>query len=126
MRGTRPRRGADDERLRHQRVRSRLRRLDGPKREHQRSACVLDVLQSRRSRSHPSLTESVQGTASTRRFDYDDAGRLTTVRDENDAVLASYAYDDNGNRSRVTRGGSTTLASCLGGGVANPLDQLCL
>jgi RHS repeat-associated protein len=73
-----------------------------------------------------SLTESVQGTASTRRFEYDDAGRLTTVRDENDAVLASYAYDDNGNRSRVTRGGSTTLASCLGGGVANQLDQLCL
>ncbi|HEY6830122.1 MAG TPA: hypothetical protein VI259_24880, partial [Gemmatimonadaceae bacterium] len=45
--------------------------------------------------------ESVQGTATTRSFVYDSAGRLDQVR-QNGVLVADYDYDINGNRSRLT------------------------
>ncbi|WP_157376683.1 RHS repeat-associated core domain-containing protein [Anaeromyxobacter sp. K] len=42
-------------------------------------------------------SETIQGTTATWVYGYDDAGRLTTVRRDGRQV-ASYGYDDNGNR----------------------------
>ncbi len=46
-------------------------------------------------------TETVYGTAITYDYTYDTTGRLTNVT-KNTANLATYAYDDNGNRSSYT------------------------
>lgn len=43
------------------------------------------------------LTETIEGQAETRNYHYDAAGRLDEVR-RNGTVIATYSYDDNGNR----------------------------
>lgn len=51
-------------------------------------------------------TETVQGVTTSYEYGYDDAGRLETVRRDGQQV-ASYLYDENGNRlSETTAGGS--------------------
>lgn len=46
--------------------------------------------------------DTAEGVSSDRTFDYDDAGRLVEVRETGSGtVLATYAYDANGNRTRV-------------------------
>ena len=42
--------------------------------------------------------ETIGGLYATYRYAYDLAGQLTEVRDENDVILSSYTYDENGNR----------------------------
>jgi YD repeat-containing protein len=57
-----------------------------------------------------SLTETVGGSPSTAAFTYDSAGRLATVT--RDGVLtATYEYDLNGNRSRLTTPGGVMTGS---------------
>jgi RHS repeat-associated protein len=52
-------------------------------------------------------TETVEGTSTTYAYSYDDEGRLEEVKQDGE-VVASYAYDENGNRlSRTTSGGTT-------------------
>jgi YD repeat-containing protein len=46
-------------------------------------------------------TETVEGSTRVQRFEYDDGGRLTSVRDGLDAPVADYGYDLNGNRTSV-------------------------
>ncbi len=47
------------------------------------------------------LTETVQGSTTTRAFTYDSAGRLATVT-ENSVLVRTYGYDLNGNRLSLT------------------------
>jgi RHS repeat-associated protein len=52
-------------------------------------------------------TETVEGTSTIYSYSYDDEGRLKEVRQDGE-VVASYAYDENGNRlSRTTSSGTT-------------------
>jgi YD repeat-containing protein len=46
-------------------------------------------------------TETVEGSTRVQRFEYDDGGRLTSVRDGLDAPVADDGYDLNGNRTSV-------------------------
>jgi RHS repeat-associated protein len=56
------------------------------------------------------MVESVEGGAAvTRKYVYDDAGRLHQVKDAADQVIAQYEYDSNGNRT----GGFTAAGSIL-------------
>jgi RHS repeat-associated protein len=48
------------------------------------------------------LTETTGGTTTTKAYTYDNAGRLSEVR-ENGSLTAVYEYDANGNRARATR-----------------------
>ena len=45
--------------------------------------------------------ETVDGASRVQRFEYDDGGRLVSVRDELDAPVADYGYDLNGNRTHA-------------------------
>lgn len=54
--------------------------------------------------------ETIGGVTATYAYAYDDAGRLSEVR-QNGSVAASYTYDANGNRLSVTTPGGTTNAT---------------
>lgn len=56
------------------------------------------------------LTETVDGSTTTREFEYDERHRLTEVR-EDDQTIERYEYDGNGNRTTVERGGETISPS---------------
>ncbi len=56
------------------------------------------------------LTEMVQGTSTTLGFTYDPAGRLSEVR-RNGVLEATYEYDLNGNRERLTTSGGVVTGS---------------
>ncbi|MBK6813699.1 MAG: hypothetical protein IPG81_33410 [Sandaracinaceae bacterium] len=82
-------------------------------------------------------TETVEGSTRVQRFEYDDGGRLTSVRDGLDAPVADYGYDLNGNRTSVVESApnrvlelSVNLGCPDSGGVplargANDRDELC-
>jgi YD repeat-containing protein len=82
-------------------------------------------------------TETVEGSTRVQRFEYDDGGRLTSVRDGLDAPVADYGYDLNGNRTSVVESAPNRVLELgvnLGcpdsGGVplargANDRDELC-
>ena len=79
-------------------------------------------------------SETVQGTTRVQHFEYDDGGRLTSVRDELDTPIADYAYDLNGNRTNVVEPGRVLeLGVNLGcpdgttslGRAATDRDELC-
>ena len=79
--------------------------------------------------------ETVEGVSRVQRFEYDDAGRLVSVRDGLDAPVADYAYDLNGNRTNVVEADrvlelGVNLGCADSGGVplgrgANDRDELC-
>ena len=79
--------------------------------------------------------ETVEGVSRVQRFEYDDAGRLVSVRDGLDAPVADYAYDLNGNRTNVVEPDrvlelGVNLGCADSGGVplgrgANDRDELC-
>ena len=77
------------------------------------------------------LDETVQGTPITRKYEYDDAGRLIAVLDGSDAVVSEYEYDRNGARVRaLTPSGEVLLETDLGCGVGlttpvDAQDRLC-
>jgi RHS repeat-associated protein len=52
--------------------------------------------------------ETIAGLATTYSYEYDAAGRLQRVL-ENDALVSEYAYDKNGNRTRYTNGLGASL-----------------
>jgi RHS repeat-associated protein len=58
-------------------------------------------------------SETIAGATSTEKYTYDATGRLADVRDGNDALLAHYEYDPNGNRlaGTVTRQCATVGAT---------------
>ncbi len=56
------------------------------------------------------LTETVQGSTTTRAFTYDSAGRLATVT-ENSVLVRTYGYDLNGNRLSLTGPGLSVNGS---------------
>jgi YD repeat-containing protein len=80
-------------------------------------------------------TETVEGSTRVQRFEYDDGGRLTSVRDGLDAPVADYGYDLNGNRTSVVEPDrvlelGVNLGCADSGGVplargANDRDELC-
>jgi RHS repeat-associated protein len=81
-------------------------------------------------------TETVEGSTRVQRFEYDDGGRLTSVRDGLDAPVADYGYDLNGNRTSVVESARRVLELGVNlgcpdsGGVplargANDRDELC-
>ncbi|MCA9600600.1 MAG: RHS repeat-associated core domain-containing protein [Myxococcales bacterium] len=45
------------------------------------------------------IHETVEGVAKTRKYTYDEGGRLVSVRDGSDTLVAEYGYDANGNRT---------------------------
>ncbi len=53
------------------------------------------------------LTETIEGTTTTKRYTYDVAGRLSAVY-QNDLLTAKYYYDANGNRDSVVTPSGTT------------------
>ncbi len=73
------------------------------------TTALLDVQYSRDSLGRiTQKTETIGGVTKTFTYSYDPAGRLVEVR-ENEAVVASYGYDLNSNRtSRTTPGGTVT------------------
>ncbi|MCX4240829.1 RHS repeat domain-containing protein [Paraliomyxa miuraensis] len=56
------------------------------------------------------IDETVNSVSRTLEYTYDDAGRLETVT-ENSTLIATYVYDENGNRTSVTTPGGTTTAT---------------
>ena len=56
-------------------------------------------------------TVTVDGTTTEERYGYDLDGQLVEVRDGTDAVVASYTYDDRGNRVSWTEDATTTTAT---------------
>lgn len=77
------------------------------------------------------LDETVLGTTTTRKYQYDGAGRLTAVLDASDNVISEYAYDGNGARTRaLTPSGEVVLGTNLGCGAGldapvDAQDRLC-
>ena len=54
--------------------------------------------------------ETVDGVSRTLEYTYDDAGRLETVT-EDSTLVATYGWDENGNRTSVTTGSGTVSAT---------------
>jgi RHS repeat-associated protein len=82
------------------------------------------------------LSETIEGMSTTRKYEYDDAGRLTIVKDENNTVLSVYGYDRNGARTLAftsvgSSAGTVELGTNLGCGAlldapVDDQDRLCL
>lgn len=77
------------------------------------------------------IDEVVQGSASTRKYEYDPVGRLIRVRDAADTLLSAYEYDGNGARISVqTATQQLDLGTNLGCGpgltqAVDAQDRLC-
>lgn len=56
------------------------------------------------------IDETVDGVSRTLEYTYDDVGRLQTVT-EDSVLVATYAWDDNGNRTSVTTASGTVSAT---------------
>jgi RHS repeat-associated protein len=77
------------------------------------------------------IDETIQGASSTKKYEYDAAGRLIKVRDGSDVLISQYTYDGNGARtSAATPTQNVQLGTNLGCGPsldkpADAQDRLC-